>query len=176
MCYFTKAKSLKENEHPDHENETNNAQDAEKSYPKLFKPRLLDASKWHPDNTIQTISNHCADIMHVPNNNNKSPTNKFISSDMRKAHCELILQELESSNESFDHTKLNSKDKSVKIGIKSLIEIFKDSVFPNQRDESMSMIKNEQLIFKSFAPTCLNDSCWKELSNPVIGAQTNLEY
>ena len=51
-------KTLKENEHPDHENKTSGIQDDEKNKLKFFKPRFLDASKWHTNNYIQTISNH----------------------------------------------------------------------------------------------------------------------
>jgi len=93
--------------------------------------------------------------MRAPNNTNSIPTAKFIFIDARKTHFELTLQELESRNASFNNSKLNSKGKSVKIGIKNLIELLKDSVYPNKHAESMSMEKNEQLIFKSFTPTYL---------------------
>ena len=86
--------------------------------------------------------------MCIPNNSNSVPATKFIFSDIRKTHYEYVLQEMESHNVAFDRTKLNSKGKSVKIGIKNLIEILKDSVYPNQCAESACMTKNDQLIFK----------------------------
>ena len=76
---------------------------------------------------------------------------------------------------SFDKAKLNSKGKSVKTHIKNSIEILKDSIYPNQRTESANVTKNEQLIFKYFTPTCLATTHWKELFNPSVGAETNLE-
>ena len=39
-------------------NKTSDAQDSEKNYLKFFKLKLLDTSKWHPNNDIQNIANN----------------------------------------------------------------------------------------------------------------------
>ena len=71
---------------------------------------------------------------------------------------------------------LNSKGKSVKIGVKNLIQNLKASVCPTQCAESANMTKNEQLIFKSFTPNYLTAIHWKEIFNHIVEAETNLEH
>ena len=116
---------------------------AENNQLKIFKLRLLDTSKQCPDDTIQTISNHFICVTRVSNNASDMPTTKFIFSDIKKTHCERVLQELDIHNAAFDHTNLNPKGKSVKIVIKNLIQMLKDSVHPNQCAESVSITNNE---------------------------------
>ena len=58
-------KTLKENEHADHENEASDVQDAEKNHITLFDPKFFDDSKFHPNKYIQTISNHCTYVMYT---------------------------------------------------------------------------------------------------------------
>ena len=77
---------------------------------------------------------------------------------MMKVHCDFVVKELETCNAPFDKSKLNSKGKSVKVGVKCLIGVLKQSVCPNQTNESVNMTKNERLKFKSSAPTYLTSS------------------
>ena len=84
ICIDSLAKTFKENENLDHENKTSDGKDAGKNHIKFYKPRFLDDSKWNPDNAIQTTTNHFTDIVCVPNNDNNTPTTKFLFSVIRK--------------------------------------------------------------------------------------------
>ena len=86
-----------------------------------------------------------------------------------------MLKELETRNACCERAKLNSKGKSVKVGIKHLIDVLKLSVCPNQISESVNMSKSERLIFKSFTPTCLTVNHWKYCLNPVQTTETYVE-
>ena len=68
---------------------------------------------------------------------------------------------------SFERTKLNSKGKSSKVGIKALASMLRKHVYPNEEHEKQRMNKNECVKFESFLPTCLSVREWTDLSlNP----------
>ena len=75
----------------------------------------------------------------------------------------------------FERTKLNSKEESVKVGIKHLIDVLKLSLRPNKVSKSVSMTTSEHPIFKSLTPAYLNTSHWKDCLNPVQTTKTYVE-
>ena len=129
----------------------------------------------HQDNTVNSISNDCANTIYMPNDGNSTLSTKFLFSDARKAYYDFVLRELETRNVSFERTKLNSKGESVKVGIKHLIDILKLSMCPNQISESVSMSKSERLIFKPSTPAYLTVSHWKDYLNSDQTPETYVE-
>ena len=66
--------------------------------------------------------------IYISKNTNNTPITKFLLSNISKTYYNYIINELETRNISFDSIKLNSKGKSIKIGIKSLIDIIKQII------------------------------------------------
>ena len=87
----------------------------------------------------------------------------FLFSNIIKVHCNYFLTELELRQASFNLTKINSKGKTVNIGIKELIYSLKVSMHPDKEEISRSMSKSEQMIFKSFQFTYLTATEWHSL-------------
>ena len=89
-----------------------------------------------------SASNDCTNAICVPINDDNAPSTKFLLSGARKARCDFVLREIETRNAPFEHAKLNSKGKNVKVGIEHLIGVLKLSVHPNQTSESLNMSKS----------------------------------
>ena len=81
--------------------------------------------------------------MYVPNVMMATPDTKILFSDIRKIHYSYVLSELDTRQVNFNRTKMNSKGKSVKIGIKELVNILRSSVCPNEEAQKISMSKEQ---------------------------------
>ena len=119
-------KILKSHEHPSHGNDEKNHSEDDLFQCKFFKPRFLDANSWHPGNTLSTIHQHYSNGICRPDASNAMPNDEVLFASIRKRHCNCMIAELETRNVVLERTKQNSEEKSVKVGVKSLVTDLKN--------------------------------------------------
>ena len=77
--------------------------------------------------------------MHETNKTNVIPENMVFFTEIRKAHYDYVVNQLNTRQVTYSKTKINNKDKAVKVGIKDLIKMLKLSACPNEEVESKPM-------------------------------------
>ena len=82
---------------------------------------------------------------------------------------------MESRNTACDTHETNSKGNRVKVGIKDLISILRQSTHPNEEEESRTMSNKEKTKHKSFVPNDNPAHLWKSMMLPVQSPNPNIE-
>ena len=66
---------------------------------------------------------------------------KFMCRNSQKHHHQFIISKLEARNMTFEHTKLCSKEKAMKVGVEIMAIILRKRACPNE-DEEKKYVKN----------------------------------
>ena len=148
----TLLKMLKKHEHPNFSNDSSYTKE-EINTTRYFEPRFLTDTDCHIDNVAYSISVHCSETKHMPDATNLTPENMIFLTEIRKAHYDYVLNELNTRQVTYSKIKINNKRKHAKVGIKDLNKVLNLSVSPNEEVKSKSMSKEEQNVLKSFKPS-----------------------